>query len=352
MSNDSKKVYIGLSGGVDSSVSASLLKDQGYDVTGVFIKIWHPDFLNCTWKEDMRDAMRVCAKLDIPFKTIDLSKEYEDEVIKYMIKEYSEGRTPNPDVMCNKYIKFGLFYDFAIKDGADFVATGHYAKTQNGLMYKAKDQNKDQTYFLWTIPHEKLKKVIFPIGDLEKSKVREIAEKKDLVTAFKKDSQGLCFVGHIDMKDFLKNYLDSKKGAVLSESGDVIGEHDGSIFYTTGQRHGFTILEKGTEDKPMYVISKNLEKNTITVSENKPKNKGDSGVIKLSNLNIIDKNFLDNYEVEVRFRYRQDLKKAELKIDGDNGEIKMLEESEKSHIGQSAVFYKGDQCLGGGVITN
>ena len=227
-----KKVFIGMSGGVDSSVSAALLKEHGYDVTGVFIKVWQPEFFECTWRADRLDAMRVCAKLDIPFLTLNLEKEYKKEVVDYMIDEYKAGRTPNPDVMCNKYIKFGGFFDFAMKHSADFIATGHYARVKkfprgetSGFnpspevsprgtyqLLAGRDKNKDQSYFLWTLTQKQLQKTLFPIGDIDKPEVRKLAEKYGLATAVKKDSQGLCFIGKIDMKDFLKNYMKEKKG--------------------------------------------------------------------------------------------------------------------------------------------
>ncbi|MFC1802234.1 tRNA 2-thiouridine(34) synthase MnmA, partial [Patescibacteria group bacterium] len=246
--NKSKKVFVGMSGGVDSSVSAVLLKKQGYNVVGCFIKTWHPDFLPCTWKEDRLDAMRVCAFLEIPFIDIDLEKEYKEEVFQYMVSEYREGRTPNPDVMCNKKIKFGGFFKKAMSLGADFVATGHYARNvlrggKQNLM-KGVDNNKDQTYFLWTLTQEKLEKIIFPIGHLEKKEVRKLAKKFNLPTAEKKESQGLCFVGKIEMKDFLKRFLEEKKGDVLNEKGEVVGWHEGAQYYTIGQRHGFIITKK------------------------------------------------------------------------------------------------------------
>ena len=215
------KVFLGLSGGVDSSVSALLLKKAGYDVTGVFIKVWHPDFLPCNWKEDRRDAMRICAQLDIPFLFFDFEKEYKREVVDYMVSEYKLGRTPNPDVMCNKYIKFGSFLKKAKEMGADFIATGHYARITNNkqsitnnrfVLEEGVDKNKDQSYFLWTLTGEQLEQVFFPIGNLEKSEVRKIAKKNKLITFEKKDSQGLCFVGQVDMKDFLSHFIKTKKG--------------------------------------------------------------------------------------------------------------------------------------------
>ncbi|MBI3888790.1 tRNA 2-thiouridine(34) synthase MnmA [Candidatus Nomurabacteria bacterium] len=264
-----KTVFVGLSGGVDSAVSVALLKKSGYEVVGVFIKTWHPDFLVCNEEEERLDAMRVAAFLDIPFFTFDLVDVYKKEVADYMIREYKAGRTPNPDVMCNKEVKFGAFLKKALAMGADYVATGHYAKafsTQNfeggrfrpkggvmprnsapkTLLVKGVDPSKDQAYFLWTLRQEQLKKIIFPVGNLEKTEVRKLAKKFNLPVAEKKDSQGICFLGAVDLKEFLKHYIKSKKGKVLNENGEEIGYHDGAVFYTLGERHGFTITKKST----------------------------------------------------------------------------------------------------------
>ena len=268
--NTKGKVFVGLSGGVDSSVSAALLKEHGYEVVGVFIKVWQPPFLECTWKEDRLDAMRVAAQLDIPFMTFDLEKEYKESIVDYMVAEYKAGRTPNPDVMCNKTIKFGAFLEKAKEMGADFVATGHYAQNveKDGEQYllKGNDNEKDQSYFLWTLTQAQLKYILFPIGEHKKSEVRKLAEKFDLITATKKDSQGLCFIGKLDMKDFLKEFIEEKRGDVLNTDGAVIGYHDGAVYYTLGQRRGFIITQKTPEDIPYYVVAKDIEQNTITVS--------------------------------------------------------------------------------------
>ena len=219
-----KKVFVGMSGGVDSSVSALLLQQQGYDVTGVFIKVWQPDFVECTWKEDRLDAMRVAAQLDIPFVTLDLEKEYKEGVIDYMIEEYRQGRTPNPDVMCNREVKFGAFFSWAKKQDKDaYIATGHYANNDGETLLVSKDTNKDQTYFLWALKKELLTSIVFPIGDMEKSMVREIAAAHSLSVSTKKDSQGLCFVGTINVKTLLKQFIDEKDGDVLNEAGEIIG---------------------------------------------------------------------------------------------------------------------------------
>lgn len=355
-----KKVFVGLSGGVDSSVSAALLKNQGYDVTGVFIKVWQPEFVKCDWREDRLDAMRICAKLDIPFKDLDLEEEYKKQVFDYMIEEYKNGRTPNPDVMCNKAIKFGGFLKFALDNGADYVATGHYCrKTQNTnskdfQMLAGKDDNKDQSYFLWTLTQDQLKHILFPVGHLEKPKVRKLAKKYDLLTAEKKDSQGLCFVGMVEMKDFLKRFLPEKRGDVLNENGEVIGYHDGAFYYTFGQRHGFVITEKTSEDKPYFVIDKNIEKNTIIVSEKlREKNIFDKKEIEIENINWVSGNVPDlDKKYQAKIRYRQPLQSCKIYRNPVSGIFGVVfDEPQKSvSSGQSVVFYDGEVCLGGGII--
>lgn len=353
MNKDTKKVYVGLSGGVDSSVSALLLKKSGYEVIGVFIKAWYPDFITCNWREEMRDAMRVCAKLDIPFKVCDLESEYKQHVVDYLVNEYKQGRTPNPDVMCNKYIKFDGFLQFALKEGADFVATGHYAQNifSNGVFHltNAVDTNKDQTYFLWTLPQEKLKHVLFPIGHLKKTEVRALAEKNDLFTASKKDSQGLCFLGHVDIEDFLSHFITTETGEVLNLSGDVIGTHRGALFFTLGQRHGFDIQEENTHRDKYYVVSKNLEANTITVSDKKNEEMLIQNKYTLFNLNII--NTLPQ-ELFCMYRYRGELKKAKVtSIESTTAQIEFDDLHENIAAGQSTVFYSSGECLGGGIIS-
>ncbi len=350
MKNKGKKVFVGLSGGVDSSVAAALLKEQGYDVTGVFIKVWHPDFLPCDWRRDRLDAMRVCAKLEIPFKTIDLEKEYKEGIIDYMISEYKEGKTPNPDVMCNKQVKFGAFLDRALKQGADYIATGHYARIREHdgeyKMLVGNDDNKDQTYFLWTLTQEQLKHSLFPTGEFPKSKVRELAEKFGLPTAKKKDSQGLCFIGKLDIADFLKNYIEEKKGGVLNESGKIIGEHDGVTFLTIGQRHGFTIIDKGTHDKPYYIISKDIKNNTITVAHNIESSKKDTKNIEIKDINWISGAPDESKKYKARIRYRQELQ--DCKIKGDTVIFDKSQDTVAS--GQSIVVYDEEECFGGGII--
>lgn len=341
-----KKVFVGLSGGVDSSVSALLLKQQGYDVTGVFIKVWQPDFIECTWKEDRLDAMRVAALLDIPFITLDLETEYKEGVIDYMIGEYRKGRTPNPDVMCNREVKFGAFFDWVKKQDKDaYVATGHYAEHNGVSLVKSHDENKDQTYFLWTLTKELLPSVIFPVGGIEKSTVRELASKFNLPVASKKDSQGLCFVGTIDIKTLLKNYIEEKEGEVLNEQGEVIGTHTGITFYTIGERHGFTITKKSTNETPYFIISKDLEKNILVVSHTVPQE--ESGEI----ITLETTNWTVNLEVgkiyDARARYRAPLSKIEVL---DNDHVKVIDGGITKTSGQSLVLYDGAVCVGGGII--
>jgi tRNA-specific 2-thiouridylase len=338
-----KKVICAMSGGVDSSVSAALLKKAGYDVVGVYMRQWAPKILEqeCIWKEDRQDAMRVCAKLGIPFLTWDFSKEYEEEVGKYMIDSYKKGITPNPDVMCNKIIKFGLFFDRAIKEGADFIATGHYAQTNKGKLLKAEDKNKDQTYFLYTISKKQLEKTLFPIGNLTKPEVRKLAKKFKLENASKKDSQGVCFIGQFNMKEFLKVYIKPKVGKILSLKGKEIGDHDGVYYYTIGQRHGLNIKDGGG---PYYVVKKDIKKNIIYVGTEKDLSAKKTKII---NITWINKPKSFPALVDARARYRAPLQKAKL---FKNGEL-IFNKSERAIApGQSVVFYKGKQVLGGGII--
>jgi tRNA-uridine 2-sulfurtransferase len=350
----SKNVYVGLSGGVDSAVSAALLKEQGYEVTGVFIKAWTPPGYKCTWREDRRSAMRAAAVLDIPFITLDLEKEYKEKVADYMINEYKAGRTPNPDVMCNKEIKFGSFYKYAMENGADFVATGHYAQnkeTDNShQLTEGEDNNKDQSYFLWTLTAEQLDHVLFPIGHLEKPEVRKLAKKFELPQAIRKDSQGLCFLGQVDMKEFLKDHIDENRGEVLNEKGDVIGYHPGALFFTLGERHGFTVTEKTPEDKPMYVVAKDIQRNTLTVSSQFQNTKSQPALpagrvtkFEVRNINWIDGE--PKTKIQCRYRYRQE--KINCTMEGNT--VNFIEPQLIS-AGQSIVFYDGEICLGGAII--
>lgn len=271
MQRAGKKVFVGLSGGVDSAVAAALLKAEGYDVTGVFIETWHPDFLTCTWKDDRREAMRVAAALDIPFISLDLSKEYEQEVGMRFIAEYARGRTPNPDVWCNRAVKFGGFAKFAKAQGADFVATGHYARVieKNGAFFVGEgvDSAKDQSYFLWMLTSDDLAHILFPLGGYTKAQVRELAEKFGLPNASRKDSQGICFLGAIDLPEFLGHFMELKEGAVLDAAGNAVGTHHGAQLYTLGERHGFSVVDPALRAEPLYVLATDVSANTIVVGK-------------------------------------------------------------------------------------
>ncbi len=352
-----KRVFIGMSGGVDSSVSAALLKQDGYDVTGVFIKVWQPDWIECDWKEERLEAMRVAAHLDIPFVTLDLEKEYKEGVIDYMIREYSAGRTPNPDVMCNREVKFGAFWRWAAGQGADFIATGHYAQNRDGGLFVSKDAEKDQTYFLWTLTEEDLSHIIFPVDGLTKPEVRALARKFGLPNADKRDSQGLCFIGKIDVKDFLRHYIKTEKGDLLNEHGEVIGHHPGALLITMGERHGFTITKKTPNDMPYYVVGKDTASNTVTVSM-RPANDGKTSsnpkAINISGVNWVRRAPNLDESLSARIRYRAPLyyTKVLTNEDGRTAQVEFQEPTDAAAPGQSLVIYDGDECLGGGIISS
>tara|TARA_B100000745_G_scaffold76832_2_gene46517 strand:- start:4871 stop:5932 length:1062 start_codon:yes stop_codon:yes gene_type:complete len=343
-----KTVYVGLSGGVDSSVSALRLKKAGYNVVGVFIKVWQPDFLQCNWEEERLSAMQVAAQLDIPFLTFDAENAYRERVADYFVAEYRSGRTPNPDVMCNKYIKFGVFLDFATKHGADYVATGHYVRRQGHQMLRGVDTNKDQSYFLWALSSDDMERTLFPIGDSPKSTIRKEAKAAGLHTADKKDSQGICFLGQVDIANFLSHFVELKPGDVLDTSGRVIGSHVGALVYTLGQRHGFTVWN-GNSTERLYVVERNLKSNTVTVDSKEPR-LADSSQVLLGNCTWRSK--IDDSEVyEVQFRYRQKPIRAKIvSASGRNATIELLDNTEMPAAGQSAVVYDREWCLGGGII--
>ena len=357
-----KKVFVGLSGGVDSSVSAALLKQEGHEVVGVFIKVWQADFLPCTWREERRDAMRAAAHLGIPFLTLDLEKEYKEGVVDYMIREYGAGRVPNPDVMCNKQVKFGAFLEYAKNHGADHIATGHYAQIASlpdgPRLLAGKDKEKDQSYFLWTLSEEQLSHTLFPVGHLQKSEVRELARKFGLPNADKKDSQGLCFMGAVDMAEFLKHYLKTTNGDVVNEDGKVIGQHDGAILYTIGQRHGFTTTKNATDEEPYFVIAKDIQKNTLTVAHRSPEHEGTGSLfVKADQCNLIAPAQLwalnSEKKIMARIRYRGILCPVVLAHDPDRNDqitVSFTHRPEGISSGQSIVFYHNEECLGGGVI--
>ncbi len=353
------RVFVGVSGGVDSSLSLALLQSQGYEVVGVFIRTWQPDWLECSWRDEKRDAMRVCAQLDVPFIELNLEKEYEQEVVRYMLDEYRRGRTPNPDVMCNRAIKFGAFFRWAREQGADFVATGHYARIRRQgdhfSLLRGVDTNKDQSYFLWTLKEEQLPHILFPVGEFKKSEVRAKARQFGIVTAPKPDSQGICFLGDVDMKDFLRHYINEREGEVVDEKGNPIGTHSGAMFFTLGERHGFTVHKKTTDGGPYYVVGKDVEKNILIVSQDPGGIEEGEKIYFLSQVNDLEGSFLTGGMFDVQIRYRGSLKKVSvLSYDENKKEMRVHFYSPDYTIapGQSVVFYDGDVCLGGGVIDS
>ncbi len=353
------KVVIGMSGGVDSSVAAILLKEQGYDVVGLFMRNWdssinndylgNPNLNNniCPQEEDYNDALKVCEEIGIPLHRVDFVKEYWDYVFEYFLRELKNGRTPNPDIMCNKYIKFDMFAKEAYKLGADYIATGHYARIVNGKLYKGIDHNKDQTYFLSQLTNEQLQHVLFPVGDLEKPKVREIALKYDLATAKKKDSTGICFIGERNFQKFLENYLPNIPGDIINiQTNEVIGKHIGLMYYTIGQRKGLNI--GGSLDR-IYVVGKNIEKNILYIAH------GDDNEFLISTSAIIEQvNWISENKPQkcsAKFRYRQPDNDVEIKF-LDNNEILVTYNQGIKAVtpGQACVFYLNEECLGGGII--
>jgi len=340
-------VFVGLSGGVDSAVSAALLQAQGYKVVGVFIRISLPGY-PCTAGVDKIDAMRAAAHLGIPFLEVDLSKEYAAQVFDTTRTEYARGNTPNPDTLCNREIKFGAFYNFAKAHGADFVATGHYAQTKNGKLYVSADDQKDQSYFLWMIPAHTLPHVLFPVGHLRKPQVRALAKKFTLPNASRKDSQGLCFLGDITIEDMLAREIQLVPGHVLDEQGAVVGRHQGVQQYTLGQRHGFVLHAQTPDTLPHFVVSKDMKNNTLTVATS-PYPSG----AQTTEVLLCDVNWLGDVALgpcEARFRYRQPLLKAEIVATGPEARVR-IHAPRHIPLGQSLVLYSGDRCLGGGTVA-
>lgn len=354
MEREQSTVFVGLSGGVDSSVSAARLMREGHSVVGVFIKTWVPDFLDCNIEAERLDAMRVAAKLGIPFYTLDAEEEYKRDVADYMIAEYKAGRTPNPDVMCNRFVKFGAFLNYALHQGADYIATGHYAQVREvegkHRLFRGRDSNKDQSYFLWTLTEGELGRTLFPIGNTAKSEVRTEATRYSLPTAGKSDSQGICFLGHVDIKEFLSHYVETAPGDLLSEAGERIGTHDGAIFYTLGQRHGFTVKTNASASVPRYVVGKDLERNTVTVGT-KPLAVTGKRVL-LASVNEIADAFPPTCEAQFRYRQKPFPVSVSRTEDGRGMLITVHQEGiELPSLGQSCVLYRGEECLGGGTIN-
>lgn len=339
-----KKVFVGLSGGVDSAVSAGLLKQAGADVVGVFIKGWYPPGMPCTWSEDRRDAMRAAAHLHIPFVTLDAAKEYKQGVIDYLLSEYRAGRTPNPDVMCNREVKFGAFWRYACASGADFIATGHYARQHDGHMYRGSDDAKDQSYFLWAVPREALARTIFPLGSFSKKHTRALAQSFALPQASKKDSQGICFLGTISVEDFLKQELDLVPGKAVNEQGHVVGAHSGAQLSTLGER----VALKDALPGPWYVLAKDMEKNMLVVGP-AAHSKHTYASIGLRETNwLLDA--VPEGDVHGQYRYHGLLVAGVLSGDGSvftpHDPL-----SEPLAAGQSLVCYRGEELLGGGIIV-
>ncbi|MBR5192463.1 MAG: tRNA 2-thiouridine(34) synthase MnmA [Clostridia bacterium] len=352
-----KTVVVGMSGGVDSSVAALLLKQQGYNVIGLFMNNWEETDENgcCTAEEDFADVRRVAGLLDIPYYSVNFSKEYMDRVFSYFLKEYNAGRTPNPDVLCNREIKFKDFKETAFKLGADYIATGHYCDILHDgdvhYLLKAKDQNKDQTYFLNQLSQEQLNNVLFPLGKLDKTEVRRIAEENGLATARKKDSTGICFIGERNFRNFLQTYIPAKKGKIMTYDGKVLGEHLGLMYYTIGQRKGLGIGgQKGDDGSRWFVIEKDLKNNILYVSHGSEEKLYSKGLIMKECNWIPFAKEEKEFTCTGKFRYRQPEQQCTVSIKEDHVEVTFKERQRAITEGQFAVFYDGEKCIGGGVI--
>ncbi|PLT34602.1 tRNA 2-thiouridine(34) synthase MnmA [Bacillus sp. V5-8f] len=351
------RVVVGMSGGVDSSVAALLLKKQGYDVVGIFMKNWDDTDENgvCTATEDYNDVIAVCNQIGIPYYAVNFEKQYWDKVFTYFLDEYKAGRTPNPDVMCNKEIKFKAFLEHALSLGADYLATGHYAQVEyrdgDYKMLRGIDENKDQTYFLNQLNQSQLEKVMFPLGGIDKKEVREIAREAGLTTAAKKDSTGICFIGERNFKEFLSNYLPAQPGEMQTLDGEVMGKHDGLMYYTIGQRHGLGI---GGSGDPWFVVGKDLEKNILYVGQGFENEKLYSTSINAVNISwVADHAPSEEFTCTAKFRYRQADNKVTVRVkDGGNAEVIFDEPIRAVTPGQAVVFYDGEVCLGGGTIDD
>lgn len=344
------KVYVGMSGGVDSSLSAALLQRQGHEVTGVYMKNWTQDLpgMKCPWADDLADAKRVAVQLGIPFKVFDFQAEYKQKVVDYMIAEYQAGRTPNPDIMCNQEVKFKLFLQTALADGAEMIATGHYAATKNGELHTAADVAKDQTYFLYRITEQALRHTLLPLGELTKIEVRAQAAALGLATAAKKDSQGICFVGKVGIKDFLLQYVEPQAGAIIDKkTGRTLGEHDGAIFYTLGQRHGLKV----GGGLPYYVVAKDMAKNVVYVTTDLNDEYLWRDHLRIGHLHWINGAPQPGKTYQIRTRYRAPLVDCVIGDSQPDSLLLQLTEPERAITpGQSAVLYEGRRVVGGGVV--
>lgn len=358
--NSSVRVVVGMSGGVDSSVTALLLKEQGYDVIGVFMKNWDDTDENgvCTATEDYKDVALVANKIGIPYYSVNFEKEYWDKVFTYFLNEYKKGRTPNPDVMCNKEIKFKAFLDYALDLGADYVATGHYARMKrdaSGIAHllRGKDNNKDQTYFLNQLSQEQLAKVMFPLGEMKKSEVRKLAEEANLATAKKKDSTGICFIGEKNFKEFLMNYLPAQSGEMRTLNGEVMGQHDGLMYYTIGQRRGLGIGGSEKSNAPWFVVGKDLEKNVLYVGQGY-----ENEALYATHLAASDFSFTtseerpNTFHCTAKFRYRQTDVGVTVHLNDEHTDARIVFDEPARAItpGQAIVLYDGEECIGGGLI--
>ena len=344
------KVFVGMSGGVDSSLTAALLKEQGYEVTGVYMKNWTQDFpgFECPWKQDFSDAKRVAVQLGITLEVFDFEKDYKEKVVDYMIAEYMAGRTPNPDIMCNQEVKFKLFLDLSLEKDADYIATGHYARSINGELHKGLDENKDQSYFLYRVTEKAMKKTLMPIGEMKKPEVRKEAKKRGLSTAEKKDSQGICFVGEVGIREFLDRYVESvEPGVIIDQDGKEIGQHEGAIYYTIGQRQGLGV----GGGLPYYVTHKDMDQNIVYVTTDVDDEKLWADKFKISDTHWVNQPPEFGKEYEVRMRYRSALSKCTLQEDGDQVTVELQKPERALTTGQSAVIYEGDRVVGGGIIS-
>lgn len=341
------KVFLGMSGGVDSAVSAYLLQSQGHEVIGVYMKNWSKNLpgMKCPWAEDLADAKRVAVKLGIDFRVFDFEAEYKQKVVDYMLAEYQKGNTPNPDIMCNQEIKFKLFAETAFEQGAEAIATGHYAKTRGCDLIMAADANKDQTYFLYRIAPEVIKRTIFPVGDMQKPEVKALAEQIGLAVAHKPESMGVCFVGEANMRDFLAEFIETKPGEIRElETDELLGHHDGAIFYTIGQRHGLRL----TTGLPFYVVRKDMDKNIVYVSRNLNSLSLWTNEVKLRDV-FLRRDIDGSKPLRARVRHRAPL--VDAKFDSATDILTFADEQKSLTPGQSVVFYQDDICLGGGIIA-
>lgn len=332
-----KRVYVGLSGGVDSAVTAALLVQAGAQVTGVFIKGWYPPGMPCTWAAERRDAMRVAARLHIPFKTLDASAQYKQGVIDYLLREYQAGRTPNPDIMCNREVKFGAFMRYAKEQGADYIATGHYAQCENGVLLRGVDASKDQSYFLWAVPKDALAIALFPLGGMKKDEVRKLAKRFRLPVADKKDSQGICFLGSVSVEDYLRQEFGESRGDAVDATGSVVGTHNGVLLHTIGERIALADATPG----PWYVLKKDIARNVLIVGKEIP---GTHDALTLEGMNLLGD---ASGMLEAQYRYHGPRVQGRL-----SGSVFTPEGAlaEPVAAGQSLVLYRGDTCIGGGII--